>query len=58
MAQPWSVREKLAREAALRIVVPLLLLLALMAAAAAWIVARAMRPLKGITTQLEHARHP
>jgi two-component system, OmpR family, sensor kinase len=54
VAQPWSVREALARDAALRVVVPLLLLLALMAAVAAWIVARAMRPLKGITTQLEH----
>ena len=54
VAQPWSVREKLAREAAVRIVVPLLLLLALMAVAAAWIVAHAMRPLKDITTQLEH----
>jgi signal transduction histidine kinase len=54
VAQPWRVREKLAREAALRIVVPLLLLLALMAVAAAWIVARAMGPLKGLTTQLEH----
>ncbi|HEV2701966.1 MAG TPA: ATP-binding protein [Steroidobacteraceae bacterium] len=54
VAQPWSVRERLAREAALRIVVPLLLLLALMAVAAAWIVARAMSPLKGLTTQLEH----
>jgi signal transduction histidine kinase len=54
VAQPWSVREKLARGAAVRILVPLLLLLALMAAAAAWIVGRAMRPLKGITTQLEH----
>jgi hypothetical protein len=38
VAQPWSVREKLAREAAVRIVVPLLILLALMAVAAAWIV--------------------
>ncbi|MEJ0007206.1 MAG: ATP-binding protein [Steroidobacteraceae bacterium] len=54
VAQPWSVREQLAREAALRVVIPLLLLLALMAAAAAWIVARAMRPLKSITTQIEH----
>jgi two-component system OmpR family sensor kinase/two-component system sensor histidine kinase QseC len=54
VAQPWSVREKLAREAALRIVLPLLLLLLLMAAAAAWIVTRAMRPLKGLTTQIEH----
>ncbi len=54
VAQPWSVREKLARESALRVLVPLLLLLALMAMAAAWIVARAMRPLKSVTTELEH----
>jgi two-component system, OmpR family, sensor kinase len=54
VAQPWSVREKLAGDAALRVLVPLLLLLPLMAAAAAWIVARALRPLKSITTQIEH----
>ena len=54
VAQPWSVREKLAREAALRIVLPLLLLLPLMAAAGAWIVTRAVRPLKGLTAQIEH----
>ncbi len=54
VAQPWSVREKLARESALRVLLPLLLLMALMAVAAAWIVARAMRPLKSVTTQLEH----
>jgi signal transduction histidine kinase len=54
VAQPWSVREKLARESALRVLLPLLLLLALMAVVAAWIVARAMRPLKSVTTQLEH----
>ena len=53
VAQPWSVRERLARVAALRVVVPLLLLLPLMAAAAAWIVTRAVRPLKGLTTQIE-----
>jgi signal transduction histidine kinase len=53
VAQPWSVREKLARESALRVLLPLLLLLALMAAAAAWIVGRAMRPLKSVTNQLE-----
>jgi signal transduction histidine kinase len=54
VAQPWRVREKLAREAALRVLLPLLALLALMAAAAAWIVGRAMRPLKGLTAQIEH----
>ncbi len=54
VAQPWGVREKLAREAALRIVLPLLVLLPLMAAAAVWIVSQAVRPLKGLTTQIEH----
>jgi signal transduction histidine kinase len=54
VAQRWAEREQLAREAALRVVMPLLLLLPLMAAAAAWIIARAMRPLKSITTQIEH----
>ncbi|HEY1899603.1 MAG TPA: ATP-binding protein [Steroidobacteraceae bacterium] len=54
VAQPWSVREKLAREAALRVLLPLLLLLLLMAVVAAWIVTRALRPLKSITAQIEH----
>jgi signal transduction histidine kinase len=54
VAQPWAVRERLAREAALRVILPLLLLLPLMAVAAAWIIARAMRPLQSITTQIEH----
>jgi signal transduction histidine kinase len=54
VAQPWSVREKLARDAAERIVVPLLLLLAAMAAVAVWIVGRALRPLQSVTVQLEH----
>ncbi len=54
VAQPWRVRERLAGEAALRVLVPLLLLLPLMAAAAAWIVARATRPLRSITMQIEH----
>jgi two-component system OmpR family sensor kinase len=54
VAQLWAVRERLAREAALRVIAPLLLLLPLMAAAAGWIIARAMRPLQSITTQIEH----
>jgi signal transduction histidine kinase len=53
VSQPWSVREKYAGAAAARVLVPLLLLMAVMAVAAAWIVARAMRPLKSITTQIE-----
>ena len=54
VAQPWAVRDRLAREAALRVLGPLLLVLLFMAAAAAWIVGHALRPLKGITTQIEH----
>jgi signal transduction histidine kinase len=53
VAQPWAVRERLARESALRVLGPLLLLLLFMAAAAAWIVGRALRPLQSITTQIE-----
>src|SRR5580692_1131499 len=53
VSQPWSVREKYAGAAAVRVLGPLLLLMAFMAVAAAWIVARAMRPLKSITTQIE-----
>jgi signal transduction histidine kinase len=54
VAQPWAVRDRLARESALRVLGPLLLLLLVMAAAAAWIVGRALRPLQSITTQIEH----
>jgi len=54
VGQPWSVREKLAGDAALRVLVPLLLLLPLMAAAAAWIVTRALRPLSVVTREIEH----
>ncbi len=46
VAQPWRVREQLAGEAALRVALPLLLLLPLMAAAVAWIVGRSLRPLR------------
>src|SRR5579883_1458198 len=46
VAQPWSVRDQLAREAALRVVAPLLLLLLAMAAAVVWIVGRGLAPLK------------
>jgi signal transduction histidine kinase len=53
VAQPWRVREQLAGEAALRVALPLLLLLPLMAAAVAWIVGRGLRPLKRVTAEVQ-----
>ncbi len=53
VAQPWRVREQLAGNAALRIALPLLLLLPLMAAAVAWIVGRSLLPLRRVTTQVQ-----
>ena len=53
VAQPWGVRESLAGGAALRVVVPLLLLAPLMAVAAAWIVGYAMAPLRRITAEVQ-----
>lgn len=53
VAQPWRVRERLAGEAALRVALPLLLLLPLMAAAVAWIVGRSLVPLKRVTAEVQ-----
>ncbi len=53
VAQPWSVRERLARTVALRVLVPLLLLLPLLALGAAWAVDRAIRPLNRVTAEVE-----
>ena len=53
VAQPWGVRERLARTVALRVVVPLLLLLPLLALGAAWTVNRAIRPLSRVTAEVE-----
>src|SRR4029450_2979128 len=53
VAQPWRVREQLAGEAALRVALPLLLLLPLMAAAVAWIVGRSLRPLRRVTADVQ-----
>ncbi len=53
VGQPWRVREQLAGEAALRVAVPLLLLLPLMAAAVAWIVSRSLRPLRRVTAEVQ-----
>ena len=53
VAQPWRVRERLAGEAALRVALPLLLLLPLMAAAIAWIVGRSLLPLERVTAEVQ-----
>jgi two-component system OmpR family sensor kinase/two-component system sensor histidine kinase QseC len=53
IAQPIQVRERLARAAALRVVVPLLLLLPLMIAFVAWIVRRGLLPLRLVTAEVQ-----
>jgi len=53
VAQPWRVRERLAGEAALRVALPLLFLLPLMAAAVAWIVGRSLLPLRRVTAEVQ-----
>ena len=53
VAQPWRVREQLAGQAALRVALPLLLLLPLMAAAVTWIVGRSLRPLRRVTAEVQ-----
>jgi signal transduction histidine kinase len=53
IAQPVRVREGLARAAAERVVIPLLLLLPIMIAAVAWIVSRGLRPLRFVTTEVQ-----
>jgi two-component system OmpR family sensor kinase/two-component system sensor histidine kinase QseC len=53
IAQPVRVREVLARAAALRVVVPLILLLPIMVAAVAWIVRRGLLPLRHVTAEVQ-----
>jgi signal transduction histidine kinase len=53
IAQPIQVRERLARAAALRVVVPLLLLLPIMIAFVAWIVRRGLLPLRDVTAEVQ-----
>jgi signal transduction histidine kinase len=53
VAQPWRVREQLAREAALRVLAPLILLLLTMAAAVVWIVSRGLAPLRKLASEVE-----
>ena len=53
IAQPVRVREGLARAAAERVVIPLLLLLPIMVAAVAWIVRRGLLPLRYVTAEVQ-----
>jgi two-component system OmpR family sensor kinase/two-component system sensor histidine kinase QseC len=52
IAQPVRVRENLARAAAGRVIVPLILLLPIMIAAVAWIVNRGLLPLRFVTAEV------
>jgi signal transduction histidine kinase len=53
IAQPARVREGLARAAAERVVIPLILLLPIMISAVAWIVSRGLLPLRFVTTEVQ-----
>ena len=53
IAQPVRVREELARVAAERVVIPLILLLPIMVAAVAWIVNRGLLPLRYVTAEVQ-----
>ncbi|HMD27591.1 MAG TPA: histidine kinase dimerization/phospho-acceptor domain-containing protein, partial [Steroidobacteraceae bacterium] len=53
IAQPLRVREELARAAAARVVIPLILLLPIMIAAVAWIVSRGLLPLRYVTAEVQ-----
>jgi two-component system OmpR family sensor kinase/two-component system sensor histidine kinase QseC len=53
IAQPIRVRERLASAAALRIVIPLIVLLPVMIAFVAWIVGRGLRPLQRLTAEVQ-----
>ncbi|HEX3915194.1 MAG TPA: ATP-binding protein [Steroidobacteraceae bacterium] len=53
IAQPVRVRENLARAAAERVVIPLILLLPVMIGSVAWIVSRGLLPLRFVTTEVQ-----
>jgi two-component system OmpR family sensor kinase/two-component system sensor histidine kinase QseC len=53
IAQPNRVREGLARAAAERVVIPLILLLPIMVLAVAWIVSRGLAPLRLVTAEVQ-----
>jgi two-component system OmpR family sensor kinase/two-component system sensor histidine kinase QseC len=53
IAQPVQVREALARAAAERVVIPLILLLPIMVSAVAWIVRRGLNPLRFVAAEVQ-----
>jgi signal transduction histidine kinase len=53
IAQPVRLREALARAAALRVVIPLLLLLPLLGVAIAWVVRSSLLPLRRVATEVQ-----
>ncbi|HTT04809.1 MAG TPA: ATP-binding protein [Steroidobacteraceae bacterium] len=53
VAQPLRVRAALARAAALRVVIPLLVLLPLLAAAMAWVVGESLAPLRRVAAEVQ-----
>lgn len=53
IAQPARVREALARAAAERVVIPLILLLPILIAAVAWIVSRGLQPLQYVAAEVQ-----
>jgi signal transduction histidine kinase len=53
IAQPLQVRQALARAAAARVVIPLILLLPIMVAAVAWIVRRGLLPLRFVAAEVQ-----
>ncbi len=53
VAQPLRVRQGLARAAALRVVIPLLVLLPLLAAAMAWVVGQSLAPLRRVAGEVQ-----
>jgi signal transduction histidine kinase len=53
IAQPTQVREALARAAAERVVIPLILLLPIMIGAVAWIVSRGLLPLRFVAAEVQ-----
>lgn len=53
IAQPVRVRESLARAAAARVEIPLLLLLPVMIGSVAWIVSRGLSPLRFVTSEVQ-----
>jgi signal transduction histidine kinase len=53
IAQPVRVRQALARAAALRVVIPLLLLLPILGAAVAWVVRSSLLPLQRVAAEVQ-----